>query len=244
MRLAVVSWNILADAYIRRSYYPRSAPAALAAAPRRALLVRRIGELTTDADVLCLQEVERPAFVAIEAALGDAFTGRWMRKGAGKPDGCATFVRRAHAIDAVEELRYSDRSEHVALIVRVGGVRIANTHIKWDQPDTAAADRYALRQTAELLAALREPAIACGDFNVIDSDEVVTRILAAGYRDAHATGGAPTCVTNGRARRIDYLFATAGLTATPMAVTPLVDELAVPSETEPSDHVPVGAVFE
>ncbi|MDB4956210.1 MAG: hypothetical protein JWO36_3779 [Myxococcales bacterium] len=245
--MKIISWNILADAYVRRAYYPKSPDAALDPTKRRALLLQRIADLQTD--VLCLQEVERSTFDAITHALAPGFAGYWAQKGGGKPDGCATFVARGHAVEEVRELRYSDGSDHVALIVRVGGLFIANTHLKWDPPATPTGARHGLREADELLVALPErlhgsSAVVCGDFNVTPNDELVALFLAAGFRDAYeANDAAATCVTNGRARRIDYLMTSSDLDAQPLSIGALTDEAILPSATEPSDHVPIGVAI-
>ncbi len=245
MRRTIVSWNILADAYVRRSYYPKSPDAALDPATRRALVVQRVASLR--GDVLCLQEVERSAFDDIERALARSFVGHWAQKAGGKPDGCATFVARDEAVEDVRVVRYSDGSDHVALVVRLRGLTIANTHLKWDPPATPAPARHGLRQAGELLAAARERpggsgAVICGDLNVTADDEVIARFAAAGFRDPHAASDAPTCVTNGRARRIDFVLTSSELETQALAGGRLTDDTILPDRTEPSDHVPVSVV--
>jgi mRNA deadenylase 3'-5' endonuclease subunit Ccr4 len=245
MPTTIITWNILADTYIRPAYYPNSSAAALDPAKRRALLLERIAKL--HADVLCLQEVERHAFDTITRTM-PGFDGYWIQKGGGRPDGCATLVARDLSVEEVRELRYTDGSDHVALIVRIDGLFVVNTHLKWDPPATLPGARYGLRETDELLGALRERVngsrtVVCGDFNVTADDEVVARFIRCGYRDTHEAEDAATCVTNGRARRIDFQLAGSDIDTRPLAVPALTHGAVLPSTTEPSDHVPVGVVI-
>jgi mRNA deadenylase 3'-5' endonuclease subunit Ccr4 len=61
--IRVVSWNVLADAYVRREYYPQTSTTVLERASRRASVVDRLVSFA-DADVLCLQEVDDALFAA------------------------------------------------------------------------------------------------------------------------------------------------------------------------------------
>ena len=119
--LRVVTWNVLADAYIHRDWYPRTTDAELEPSGRRARLLDAVDAL--GADVLCLQEVEPPLFAALERRLSSGgLGGHFAQKGRGRPDGCATFVRRGLEARAPEVLRYADalgtegHSGHLALL--------------------------------------------------------------------------------------------------------------------------------
>ncbi len=67
MSFTVATYNVLADAYIRRELYPNTSAAVLEPIARRRALLARLVEL--DADVFCLQEVERVAFTEISDRL-------------------------------------------------------------------------------------------------------------------------------------------------------------------------------
>ncbi len=111
-----------------------------------------------------------------------ARTGHFEKKGAGRPDGCATFFRKeVFALRGTQRLDYHDRGEgredsgHVALLLALehGGrlLGVANTHVRWDRPRTPPAEQVGLRQILELLEACQRfiPPCAgwlvCGDFN-------------------------------------------------------------------------------
>jgi mRNA deadenylase 3'-5' endonuclease subunit Ccr4 len=65
MPFSVASYNILADAYIRREWYPKIPQSVLDPQRRTAALVRHLEGLS--ADVIWLQEVEPAVFTGIAA---------------------------------------------------------------------------------------------------------------------------------------------------------------------------------
>ena len=116
----VATYNVLADAYIRPGYFPRTPAKLLASGPRQACLLDRIAAL--GADVVCLQEVEGPRYAALLSHLGGlGYGGAYAQKGRGKPDGCATFVREAtFDLVSMERVPYEDgepESGHVVQVV-------------------------------------------------------------------------------------------------------------------------------
>lgn len=217
VRLA--TYNVLATAYIRASYYPGVEPRWLDPAWRHPALVRRVQAL--EADVLCLQEVEAVVYEALREALPE-YVWTWLPKSGGRPDGCATASR---TVLSTRELVYADGSNHVALLTEVApGLVVANTHLKW---------QHGLPQLNELLTA--KPQVVCGDLNVTGDDPVLQALRAAGF---YADGAqAPTAVANGRAKKIDHVYSILPLRAEPPpAVT---DHTPLPSAEEPSDHLPL-----
>ena len=150
--IRLVSWNVLADAYVQARFYPRVEPALLAPGARTEAIVRYLVE--GDADVVCLQEVEPPLIDAIERA------GGWTVHAAmkpGKPDGCALVARRGVTLEAVRTIAYADGapdrrdSGHIALLamLRAGPATypIATTPLRWDPPETPHAARWATGTT-------------------------------------------------------------------------------------------------
>jgi len=163
--------NVLADGYIRRDWYPLTPDLWLDPARRHPALAEHLA--AQGADLLCLQEVETPLYALIAERLARAgYAGEHVLKGAGKPDGCATFWRR----DVFERqngtrLEFADAnaargaSGHIALITTLRqGERllgVANTHIKWDAPKLAPEKSYAPAQITEVLAACVTSDPAC-----------------------------------------------------------------------------------
>jgi endonuclease/exonuclease/phosphatase family metal-dependent hydrolase len=221
---------VLADAYIRATYYPRTDPALLRRGARTQAIVDRIER--DPAEVFCLQEVE-PALVtaALERLAG--WDVHYEQK-PGKPDGCAILARPGVAIADVRGLLFGDGSGHVALFATVAGVRIATTHLRWDPPATPYEQRWAIRQARELIAA--RPEIVCGDLNIEPDDDALSLLVEAGYVDP---GGDATANPNGRAKRIDYILHARELSATPLPSLAVTNTTPLPSSEMPSDHVPI-----
>lgn len=238
--LTVVSWNVLAGAYVKPEWYPYTAPELLDPASRDARVVEAVAGLSA-ADAICLQELEEPTFAALVAGL-DAFEGRLVRK-RGKPDGCAIFVRRALGAPEFRELVYGDGTGHVAAAAVVGGIGIATTHLKWQAADVPVDVRLGRAELAELLDAWvvgDEPWVVCGDLNADASSPVLEVAFARGLRDGYASlPEAWTCNSNERRKRIDFILHTPGFDATPKPLPPLTDVTPLPSATEPSDHLAI-----
>ena len=239
--LTVVSWNVLASAYVKPEWYPHTAPELLDPVSREARVVEHVVGLRA-ADAICLQEIEPATFAAIVARL-DAFEGCLVQK-RGKPDGCAIFVRRAMGAAVFRELVYGDGTGHVAAAAVVGGVGIATTHLKWQAADVPIDVRLGRAELTELLdawVAPGEPWVVCGDLER-------RRELASARGRVRARACATAtraCPRRGRATRTSIGSAStssctrAGFEATPKALPPITDVTPLPSATEPSDHVAI-----
>jgi mRNA deadenylase 3'-5' endonuclease subunit Ccr4 len=179
--IKLVTYNILANAYIRPDWFPQTDPAVLQWEQRKAALLARL--LAFDSDILCLQEVEASAFPFLLKALEPhGYAGLYAQKGQGRPDGCASFFRPASlAYHGHELLYYQDQasgaapSGHLALLVdftlegRI--LRVVNTHVRWDKSDIPSDQHVGYKQIMGFLNvysthhALAEGWIICGDFN-------------------------------------------------------------------------------
>jgi mRNA deadenylase 3'-5' endonuclease subunit Ccr4 len=258
---SLATYNVLAQAYITPARYPRTPESVLASAWRRPALVRHIVALGMD--VICLQEVEDETFTAVQQVLGPlGYIGHFARKGGGRPDGCATFVRQSTlAWGPVHELMYSDGagterdSGHLALVVLCAykgrPLGLVNTHLQWDPPDTPPDRQRGYRQIRQLLqeryriAPACEAWIICGDLNVMPESHVVAVLRAEGCDYTHRTlAGTSTCNANARAKMIDYVFYTEMFRAQPVAVPVIDDQTPLPSYDQPSDHLALMARFD
>jgi mRNA deadenylase 3'-5' endonuclease subunit Ccr4 len=259
MSFTAVTYNVLADAYINPQWYAGVPPELLRPERRRPALVRHVESL--DADLLCLQEVEVETFEALDRRLRSlGYEGHYEMKGGHRPDGCAVFFRRGvFTLRGTQRLEYHDgergpdgHSGHIALLLglehegRLLGV--ADTHLRWDRPGTPRTGQVGLRQILELLEACGSftPAcqgwLICGDFNATPDSEIVAALRQAGFEFAHADRRhVRSCVANGRARLIDYLFHTAGLRSEPFDPPPIEDRTKLPSDEQPSDHLALSA---
>jgi mRNA deadenylase 3'-5' endonuclease subunit Ccr4 len=155
MHLSVATYNVLAQAYVKAERYVGIEPAALEATRRLALLGRRVAQL--DADLLCLQEVEVHVFASLERSLSE-HEGRYAPK-TGHPDGLAVFWRRDRLTlcsDRVHHYAAVDPGyDHLAQFCRfdISGreFAVANTHLRWQPPDTDPSRHQGVAQFRELL---------------------------------------------------------------------------------------------
>ncbi len=256
----LASYNVLADSYVKPQWYPTVDPEVLRWDRRKFALAERI--LRLDADIICLQEVETEAYALLEQSLGaKGYKGVYVKKGSGRPDGCAIFFKPDELRFAGSEtIYYSDSpggatsSGHLALILsferECGIIRVANTHLRWGQENKPLEEHIGYIQIRELIDGHIKPDrsayawIVCGDLNVRPDNPVVRELVSIGFLDAYAGHEQATCNPNGRAKRIDYIFHTAGLRAKPVKIMEIDDFTPLPSADEPSDHLPLVAAFE
>ena len=261
MSFSLATYNILAQAYITPTRYPRIPATVLDSVWRRPALVRHVVALATD--VVCLQEVEDETFAAVQQVLGPlGYTGHFAKKGGGKPDGCATFVHQSTLTwRTVHQLMYTDGSGterdsgHLALVVlceyKGRTLGLVNTHLQWAPPGTPPDLQRGYRQIKQLLRerCRIDPAceawIICGDLNVTPESHVVAVLREEGFDYAHRTLGATfTCNSNARAKMVDYVFYTKGFWAQPVAVPVIDDQTPLPAHDQPSDHLALMAHFD
>jgi mRNA deadenylase 3'-5' endonuclease subunit Ccr4 len=251
------TWNILATGYIRAAFYPDTPREFLDPHWRIPAIAQRLRELSLD--IVCLQEVERAAYAAINEALQPlGYSSSLEMKAGRKPDGCATFVRAGCAVVSERRLEYADafvsgpNSGHIAqlLTLEIDGARIAlvNTHLKWDAPDTPRERQWGYRQIGQVLQTLNaEPApitIICGDFNATPDSGVVAVLRESGFDYAHrGLSSVYTCNSNREAKLIDYIFSRGPIRAEALPVRTIGDRTPLPSPEEPSDHLPLIARF-
>jgi endonuclease/exonuclease/phosphatase family metal-dependent hydrolase len=126
-----------------------------------------------------------------------------------------------------------------------------NTHLKWDPPETPRERQWGHKQVLQAVDILRSGAststgqIMCGDFNVTPASDVVATLLAAGLDYAHrGLAGICTCNSNGEPKLIDYLFCSDALRARPIFPAPIDGQTPLPSNDQPSDHLPLAAEFD
>lgn len=261
MSFSVSSYNVLADAYIDPRWYPTTPAETLDPRRRLPAISRHISDL--NADILCLQEVDPALFDTVQNQLAPMdYHGEYARKGGGKPDGCATFIKSAiFDVRLVHPLRYQDGGDgradsgHLALILILEcagrSLGIANTHLKWDAATTPPREQWSYRQINQLLSECqhispyRHGWIIAGDMNMTSDSAVFRAVLEAGLLDAYShLDQAFTCNSNHKAKRIDYLFHTLDLKATPRELPAIDANTPLPSAEQPSDHLAITADFD
>lgn len=261
LSFAIASYNILASAYIQRSWYPRTPAMVLHSSWRIPALVEHVGNFGTD--IICLQEVEIETFSALRLCLAPrGYASQFARKRGERPDGCATFFRKERFdLEGADIIAYRDGvdkeedSGNIALVAllrsSVGKCAVINTHLTWNPPGMLAEARRGVRQAGQLLAECENIAdwsaarILAGDFNVEPNSEIVSMIQGAGFDYAHRDqAGVYTCKFNGQVKMIDYLFRSSALTSEPQAIIRIDERTILPCAEQPSDHVAVMARFD
>lgn len=261
MSFSVVSYNVLASAYIQRAWYRRTPALVLDPAWRVPALVQHITDL--NADLFCLQEVEPETFVALRTSLMErGYAGEFARKLAGRPEGLAVFYRRAlFELVGSRVVAYRDGDgivadsgyiAHFTLLRNAGKtLGVINTHLTWDPPNAAGAAQRGLRQVQQCLAEYHSQAadagawIIGGDFNVTPESEIVALLQQAGLQYAHHDlADVFSCNIGGSARLIDYLFYSGKLNAQALVLSRIDAQTILPSAEYPSDHVPIMARFD
>lgn len=230
MRLA--TFNVLADAYTSYGDYSHANPELMQPGARLDHLSHQINNL--GADVVGLQEADKSLVEVFED--DNNWQSFWAPKGRNKPDGCLTLVKSTVEVADHESHLYDDGSGHVFQLTRVGGVAIANTHIKWAPED----DRHhiGVSQTQELLTALnnQQAAVILADCNGRPGGKVQTMVEKAGFTSL--SGERPTAIVNGELVALD-LLAIRGMRG---ALIPTDYDLhSIPNETCASDHIPLVA---
>jgi mRNA deadenylase 3'-5' endonuclease subunit Ccr4 len=254
------SYNVLADSYVKPQWYPDVDQEVLRWDKRKFALSERVARL--NADIVCLQEVEADAYALFERNLGAKdYVGVYAQKRRGRPDGCATFFRQqglrfisSETIYYCDGLMAEPDSGHFALACSFesewGVIRVANTHLRWDREDKPPEEHIGYREMRELLNdhfkhdQTSYAWIVCGDLNVQSNSAVINELRSTGFVDAYQGYEQATCNPNHRAKRIDYIFHTAGLRAEPARLLGIDDFTPLPSIDEPSDHLALVAAFE
>jgi len=151
-------------------------------------------------------------------------------------------------IVAHEGVPFLDGSNRVALLATVRSWREKTTfaaacvHLEWSEDGHSQA--MELRYVLGLLDSrgYGRRAIVAGDFNLdLGASPLNAEVAAAGFRIATAPDRTATFVADGRAERLDDILVRGldVMRAAPVPVVPV--DPGLPSETVPSDHLPVSA---
>ncbi|KAK4536381.1 hypothetical protein CDCA_CDCA08G2406 [Cyanidium caldarium] len=195
----VVSYNTLAQAYVRSEYFPHCPRAELKFARRSSQLWRQLQALT--ADVLCLQEVDWYESGLSEHLHGAGYDSVFHRRTGQKRDGCCIAVRRerfalvqaytweynrlAELHDHNERLVRDNVGMAVLLRERESGalLLVATTHLFWDPHDPDVKVAQAAQYVREVVDVAEQhdapPIVLTGDLNATP-DSAVLQLLLSG----------------------------------------------------------------
>ncbi|KAG6897346.1 hypothetical protein C0992_002272 [Termitomyces sp. T32_za158] len=192
----VFTWNLLAQCLVRRDLFPTSN--CLKAAQREQMLYREL--LSTQADILCLQEVDR--LEKIIPVLNEAGYSHHYAAGPGKKHGCLiAFKEKSYTMISTKTVLYDSEevrsdgddvarrgksfyTKNIGSLVslrsnaagKTEGVIVATTHLFWHPRYTYERTRQAgilVRETNDFRKGLdveHWPCIIAGDFNFAPDD--------------------------------------------------------------------------
>lgn len=248
VEVGILTWNVLADAYLQRDRYPDLSESLRNHETRGRAIAQIVAEASRD--VIALQEAEPALAEELSDALGGNWTIRWCPRGRNRPDGCLTAVRRRWTIIDDVRMDYQVGSEptgdvaHILTIENKGrSLTIANTHLPWVPPGTPRSQHRGARQARALanrLADMSSVVVVAGDVNDGPAGPVRQVLTAAGWSEL--VGHEPTALIRGEPRLLD-LIAVRGAAgrAESRPVPMLLTGSSIPSWDCPSDHVPVTA---
>eukprot|EP00656_Telonema_subtile_P058335 TRINITY_DN9854_c0_g1_i4.p1 TRINITY_DN9854_c0_g1~~TRINITY_DN9854_c0_g1_i4.p1 ORF type:complete len:380 (+),score=103.24 TRINITY_DN9854_c0_g1_i4:147-1286(+) len=122
LSLRVVQYNVLADVYAKPDWFPYCNPAYLGWDYRKANLMMEL--IAMDADILCLQEVDRYGDFFLPELRCRGYRGVFAKRPhKQKRDGCAVFYKHARL------KKKEDHSIQLNDLVRRGGNRFATNNV-------------------------------------------------------------------------------------------------------------------
>uniref|UniRef100_K3WTM6 Endonuclease/exonuclease/phosphatase domain-containing protein n=1 Tax=Globisporangium ultimum (strain ATCC 200006 / CBS 805.95 / DAOM BR144) TaxID=431595 RepID=K3WTM6_GLOUD len=181
-KLVVMTYNVLAQCYVKSSFFPYCKPAALRWKNRSQKLAEVFQSLPVQPDVICLQEVDQYAEFWVGMMQKIGYSGLYKQKTAQKKDGVAVFWKHerfqlvqhqelelddpvSDESDCSEDLLARAKRGSVGLITHFKQVAddtgnqvpplefvLATTHLFWDP----AQEDVKLLQTRRVLRPLQE----------------------------------------------------------------------------------------
>ncbi len=175
--------------------------------------VLRQALLDLDADLLLLQEANVPELLP---ALPHPFRFHFPETGLAISSRHAAGQERRHTYKTVSPLESHPRG---VLFTKISGLGFdlwaGTTHLAW-KTDDHATRRAQVEELLELISGLEGAVLIGGDFNTVEEDFAIRRMVSAGFTDLQAGTG---CITWDNRnpfiqshsvrfpdRRIDYLF--------------------------------------
>jgi endonuclease/exonuclease/phosphatase family metal-dependent hydrolase len=247
MRLA--TWNVLAPEFCApakeggRDYYAHSR----AHLPWHLRMPRILDEVTRlGADVVCLQEVSKVHWErGLKAGLEDlGYEALFAGRPGQRPDGVAILVRQGLRVAAQGAGGFPDDSEKAYLWATLetprGPVHVASVHLKWDV--RAEIPMVQLGHVLDAMGRLEPaPAVVAGDLNVDPLRNRAWPFVAPGWSVAHPDDARPTWIADNRAEKTDAILWRGWSTVRPHPYPDVPPIPGLPSETMPSDHLPLVA---
>jgi endonuclease/exonuclease/phosphatase family metal-dependent hydrolase len=216
-------------------------------------------------DVVCLQEVSKAHYSRLEAFLKlRGYEGTFAPNAlASRSDGVATFYKRdvvqveprstvihyyRHPQDSSQQTLDTTGKAALVQVFRTHSGQtftVCNTHLEGGQARPTGDKESQIRQLPGLLSHRPAPVMVCGDFNTTWKDPFAAKYFSGAVSpigfDALQHRDAPSTVigAQGTPIRLDYILSAAH----PLSIDVLGNLSELMTANEPSDHLPVVAVF-
>ncbi|GJM88471.1 hypothetical protein PR202_ga04537 [Eleusine coracana subsp. coracana] len=244
----LVTYNILAQVYVKSSIFPHSPSACLKWKSRSKAVLTELKSF--DADLMCLQELDEYDTFYKKNMESSGYSSIYIQRSGDKKDGCGIFYKPKSA-DLVqkETIHYNDLVEQYVPSDHVNSAPSNNsspedeTNAKSDNnkrgdPNDPRLNGYHIFQVYNYL-------VSANLESTEDEAPIKLRSLYA------ANGGEPefTNYTPGFTGTLDYIFLSDGSSVKPTSLLrlPRGDSADVqgglPNFQHPSDHLPIGADF-
>ena len=222
--MKLLSYNVLADCttdYILRE----GVPIEHLLREHRTPLIQKV-LIFSDADVICLQEVDQKAYDDYYNVLKLNYDGNLnMHK---RMFGNACFWKK-NLRASCSSFDFDDYSGRRAQLITLDTIAIINVHLDYN---------FGLEQIEKLLPNIIYPTIICGDFNASPTSNTLKKLLDYGFK-THLT---KFTISRGKDRVIDYILA---LNVNLLSVTTMSDAISqYPNKDEGSDHITLISEFE
>ncbi|EGZ29401.1 hypothetical protein PHYSODRAFT_309762 [Phytophthora sojae] len=230
-KLLVMTYNVLAQCYVRSSFFPYCKPSELRWKNRsKNLEAVFASSLPVSPDVICLQEVDNYSEFWADSMKKLGYDGLFIKKTSTKPDGVAVFwnakkLKVKESTHVNLDLPNGDESGEASQRGSVGAIVhfehvdtpldfvVATTHLFWDpmQEDVKLLQSRRMLRTIEVFTRTLDasiPTIFSGDFNSLPDSKVYSFITEGNhFNSAYAQygpdGEPPFTNVNGDAKTDD-----------------------------------------
>uniref|UniRef100_A0A0E0L225 Endonuclease/exonuclease/phosphatase domain-containing protein n=1 Tax=Oryza punctata TaxID=4537 RepID=A0A0E0L225_ORYPU len=269
----LVSYNILAQVYVKSAFFPHSPSACLKWKARSKAVLSELKSF--EADLMCVQELDEYDTFYKKNMENSGYSSIYIQRSGDKRDGCGIFYKpKSMELVQKEGIHYNDLVEKYVHGDHVNSGTSNNSSPTEEASKKADNNKHGdpndprfrlKRDCVGLLAAfkLNDPFMIAGDFNSTPGDKVYNYLVSSNSDSTDeapiklrslyaANGGEPefTNCTPGFTGTLDYIFLSDGSSVKPTSLLriPRGDSADVqgglPNFHHPSDHLPIGADFQ
>lgn len=244
-KVTIISYNILADECVTSDIYPGNEQ--IDWSIRFPRLCQKIEKSCPD--IICLQEVTEASFAKFKEIFPN-YIGALAKKNSTSGIGIATFCKKGlfNKVTFVPELcpgtsNCGNFAVQPILITRITSDSnkefiLINTKVKWS--NNSDEHTPTINHFAHLVErAPQQHFMIVGDFNLCPESKHIIALKDCGVIDVFENDNSPTNCANNKIQRIDYIFASRDLLASPIPCSKISEGATLPNVEEPSDHIPL-----